>query len=188
LGVVSDIAPGFLLASPALLDPNFSRTVVLMCAHEEGGSLGLVVNRPTELLLTDALEKLELSGPHMPRQPVLLGGPVMPERAFVLYDPEGRGPTDDDDLAIGPTLFLSSSLAVLSRIAEGDGPRRFHLLLGHAGWGPGQLPGEIQTGSWIPSDLDEDTLFDVPYESRWDHEMKRLGINPGMVGGNASQA
>ncbi len=186
-GVLSRIAPGFLLAAPALSDPNFARSVVLMCAHEEEGSLGVVINRPLELELKEALSQLEITAPRLGPQKVLLGGPVMPERAFVLYEPL-QGAVDDDDLQVGTSLFLSSSLEVLGEIVGGRVAKRFHFLLGHAGWGAGQLHGEIQAGAWIPAELDPDTLFSVPFDDRWEHLLRRQGIDPGLLGGGGSSA
>lgn len=187
--MLSEIAPGFLLATPALGDPNFAHAVVLMCAHEEGGSLGVVINRPLTIKLETALDQLGIVAPHLPPQKVLLGGPVMPERAFVLYERELGGMlADEDDLEIGPRLCLSASLKVLTHVATAEEPVRFHLLLGHAGWAPGQLMTEIQAGAWIPAELDVDTVFGLPFEDRWAEEMQKQGINPAFVGTGSTQA
>lgn len=170
------LVPGFLVAPPPMGDPNFDRTVVLMAMHDDNGSLGFVVNRQSNVMLHSLLEELEIS-PITTDRPVMLGGPVSETTGFVLYEHE-----DDRPLAAGVEvsrkLSLSPSKDVLVAAVRGQLPGRFELLLGYAGWGPGQLAEEIKRGSWLYTDFDQTLVFDVAMDQRWEQAYSRLGINP----------
>jgi putative transcriptional regulator len=174
------LAPGFLIASPALPDPNFARSVVLMCIHNSESALGLIVNRPAGLSVRRVFEDLELGGtPDMDSRDVLIGGPVQPHQGWVLY--AGDGPAGPEEIEISRGLRLSASRAILERIASSNGPSRYLLLFGYAGWGPLQLESEIGEGSWLPAELDEELIFAAPLEQRWELALASLGINPAFV-------
>lgn len=170
------VAPGFLVAPPAMGDPNFDHTLVLMVSHDEGGSLGFVVNRPSPLSLNTLLKELELPQGGGDK-PVLLGGPVSGSTGFVLYEhpeSEPRGP----GMQVSTTISLSPSKEVLAAAARGELKDRYELLLGYAGWGPGQLVEEIQRGSWLHLPFEHQLLFDVKLEERWEQAFRLVGVNP----------
>lgn len=174
------IAPGFLVASPALRDPNFARTLVLMCLHSEDNALGLVINRPSGLTVRRVFEDLELPiTDDMETRDVLVGGPVQTHQGWVLFTDEG--PLGPDEIDVGNGLRLSASRTVLERIGMGEGPARYLLLFGYAGWGPQQLEREIGEGAWLPAEFDDQLIFDAPFEERWDLAMASLGIDPAFV-------
>ncbi len=176
----SSLAPGFLVAAPSLLDPNFRRSVVLLVEHLPEGSLGFVVNRPADVELRSMLDQLGLtaSASQRLRSPVLVGGPVLPQRGWVVFE-QGRVSAGSDDVVrISDRLAASASRELLEALICDDGPERMLLILGYAGWGPGQLDAEIAQGAWIPVDFDERIVFDTPFDDRWSSTLRILGIDP----------
>jgi putative transcriptional regulator len=165
-----------LIALPALDDPNFSRSVALICQHDADGAMGVVVNRASEYSLGDVLAQmnLETRDPALANQIVLSGGPVHPERGFVLHDGERQW---DSTLAIGGGLALTTSRDILEALAEGEGPEHVVVALGCAGWGAGQLEFELGENSWLTAPADNELLFALPLEQRWQAAGGRLGID-----------
>lgn len=190
----SGLAPGFLVSSPALNDPNFRSSLVLMVEHSPEGAFGLVVNRPTPLPVRDLLDSVS---PELGREAaalgrdggrVLLGGPVDPERLWILHRP-GAVPVDEGGALLAADLAVGGSRALLERLARTPGAGPFHLLLGYAGWGPLQLESEVTQGSWIPLALAGDLVLDLPIEKRWEEAVRRLGLEPaGLVSGGGAKA
>lgn len=176
----STIAPGFLIASPGMMDPNFSRTVVLMCLHSTDNALGLVINRPSGLSVRRVFEDLNLPVyEDLDDMDVLVGGPVQTHQGWVLFAEEG--PLGPDEIDVGRGLRLSASRTILERIAAREGPDRFQLLFGYAGWGPQQLEREIQEGVWLPAEFDEQLIFEDPLDQRWEKALASSGIDPAYV-------
>lgn len=175
-----NIAPGFLVAAPHLKDPNFQSAVILMIEHtDEEGSLGLVINRKAEVDLGTVLTEMELRVPSpvdiQTHPPLLYGGPVSPERGWILHTPDWSGP---ETIEVASGLSLTSSLDILESIATGTGPSKYRFCLGYAGWGPYQLVGEIKAGAWITVPFSVDLVFDVNLDERWHISLGRLGIDP----------
>ena len=171
------LAPSFLLSMPQLMDPNFSRTVVLLCKHSEDGAFGLVVNRP---LVTTGRVTVNLDPPVSTDRElqVWVGGPVEPQRSWVLV---GDEPDDDDELAgmrIAERLYLSTSPDLLRRLLEPNPPAQSRLIVGYSGWGPGQLEAELAESSWLMSDIDRDLIFNTPPDRLWEAAIRRLGADP----------
>ncbi|MBI4953613.1 MAG: YqgE/AlgH family protein [Myxococcales bacterium] len=179
------LAPGFLIASPPLGDPNFDRTVVLLAMHSEDGALGFVVNRPAPLSLGKLLEHAGYAGGHDDGTPVWVGGPVQPQSGWLLVeDPSLRG--GDGIIEVGPRLRVTSSRSAFDDLAaavqRGEARQRRRLvMLGYSGWAPGQLEGEIARGAWLPVPLDERICFEVPREKRWEEAYALLGLTPATV-------
>lgn len=169
------LAPGFLVAPPSMGDPNFDHTLVLMAVHDENGSLGFIVNRKGPMTLHALLKELEIV-PSIPDRPVLMGGPVSGSTGFVLYEHE-PGAALSAGVDVTPRISLSPSKDVLQAAATGK-LKRFELVLGYAGWGPGQLQTEIQRGGWLYADFDQSLLLDVAMEQRWEEAYQRLGMSP----------
>ncbi len=181
------LAPGFLIASPPLGDPNFDRTVVLLALHSDGGALGFVVNREASMNLGKLLELAGYgAGVSSSAATVYMGGPVQPSSGWILcVDPSLKG-DDNGVIAVGDRIRVTSSRLAFDALARATetrkpgeiDPRRRTVLLGYSGWGPGQLEGEIAAGAWLPVPLDEGVLFDVAPEDRWEQAYAILGIRP----------
>lgn len=182
------LAPGFLVAAPLLRDPNFERSVVLMCVHNEQGAMGLVINRPSPFQLKEIMEQLKVTCTEDLTQDALVGGPVALENGLLLYRVLDGADQRDDELVVTPELRLCPSRELLQSIGLGQGPKQFHMFLGHSGWGPGQLEGEISAGAWIPTAFDMDLIFETPMQNRWEQALRSEGINPAQLGFNRPQA
>jgi putative transcriptional regulator len=180
----------FLIAMPNMADPTFSGTVVYLCDHSERGALGLVINRPTDIDLQALFSRIDLKLEIEPLMhvPVYFGGPVQTERGFVLHEPlEGKSYTSTM-LVPGGGLEMTTSKDVLEAVANGKGPERFLLTLGHAGWGAGQLEEEISKNGWLTVEADPKIVFDVPAEERFEAALALLGISSTMLSGEAGHA
>jgi putative transcriptional regulator len=180
---LESLAGSFLIAMPSLADPNFWRSVVLLGVHSrEEGAFGLVINRALDLALSDVLEDMGES-PGQDLMPLVLGGgPVDQSHGFVLFETEsGGGRKDEQALGLGAGIALSGSAETLSDLAHGRRDGRFYLLLGYAGWAPGQLEREIEENSWVVAPLEPRILFDVPFEERWTAALRSIGVDPGTL-------
>lgn len=169
------LAPTLLLAMPQMMDPNFARTVVLLCKHEGEGAMGLVVNRRTD---TRAASIVALEPP--PKRDggldVWVGGPVEPERGWLLL---GYDPGTEEAVPIGGGFYLSASADLLRDLIEGNpngGPHRF--FLGYAGWAGGQLESELAASAWLTADVSKDLIFGTDPERMWEAAIRSLGIDP----------
>src|SRR5947207_14368019 len=155
------LAPAFLLSMPQLVDPNFNRTVVLLCRHsEKDGAFGVVVNRP---LMTTGRVTVNLDPPASTDRELQLwvGGPVEPQRSWILVGHDGEA-EEDLGTPITDNLSLSTSPDLLRRMLEPDPPSLARLIVGYSGWGPGQLEAELAASSWLMSDVDWDIMFVIP--------------------------
>lgn len=189
--MLSELAPGFLVASPTLPDPNFQRALVLLIHHRKDGALGFIVNRPATVTFKGVVDELGLGAPGkaLPDLPVLVGGPVAPHTGWILFDPKKREATQEGTITVTSQLRVSASRELLKNIAQSGETERHMLVLGYAGWGAGQLEQEIRAGVWIPADLDERIVFETPYQNRWQAALTQLGIDPlQIVGTQVAQA
>jgi putative transcriptional regulator len=171
------LANQLLIAMPSLADPNFSQTVTLVCEHSENGALGIVLNRPLDMRLGEVLEQLSLpnADPQLAAMPVLRGGPVQPDRGFVLHRPTARA--WDSTLEVSDVLHVTTSRDILESMARGDGPAEASMALGYAGWDAGQLEEEVRQNSWLTAPCDDSIVFSVPYEQRWNAAARLLGVD-----------
>ncbi len=171
-GDARGLAGQLLVATEDLRDPRFVRTVIYVLQHDAAGALGLVVNRPVvDAPLSRLLEEFGLEGRGAGGSiRVHYGGPVEPGRAFVLHTADYLG---DGTHVIKDDVALTAQPQILAAIARGRGPRRALLMLGYAGWAPGQLEAEIQHGSWITVPSDETLVFDENYETKWERATAR---------------
>ena len=178
--MASELAPGFLVAAPSLLDPNFRRTVVLLVDHRPEGSLGFVINRPAEASMRAMLERIGLAvgSAKLEDAAVLVGGPVAPHTGWVVFEPDERLEPGTEIVRVSERLAVSASRDLLERLIGERGSGRLVLVLGHAGWGPGQLDSEIAQGAWIPVDFDDKIVFETPFDERWAATLRILGIDP----------
>jgi putative transcriptional regulator len=166
----------FLIAMPAMADPNFTETVTYICKHDAEGAYGIILNRPGSLSLAEMLGQLAISvedRSHAERQ-VLIGGPVEPERGFVLHRSDQ---TYDSTVATGSDIKVTVSLDILTAIGRGHGPDPMLVALGYAGWGRGQLDAEIEQNSWLTVPADPAIVFDTPFEQRWAAALGLPGVD-----------
>ena len=165
-----------LLSMPQLQDPNFSKTVVLLCDYGPDGAFGLVLNRPTEMPAS-AMVRLDPPVAAGNDLPLWIGGPVEPERGWILLADEP--PADFKSIRDG--LYLSTSQTILREVLEANPAPRARVIAGYAGWGPGQLDDELAQSSWLMSDVDLDLVFDTPADAMWETAIRRMGADPSML-------
>ncbi len=171
-----DLTNQFLIAMPALEDPNFARTVTYVCAHNEEGAMGIVINRPLNIELGEVLTqmKLESEDPAIITRPVFQGGPVHRDRGFIIHRPAGDwGST----IQVTDQIAISTSREILAAISKGTGPNDLLVALGYAGWGAGQLEHEMAQNAWLSGPASLDIIFNAPPEKRWERAAAHVGID-----------
>ncbi len=178
-----------LIAMPTLKDPNFFHGVTLVCQHNNEGALGLVVNHPIHMNLGDILEQMDIpvDNKKIAETPIFAGGPVQQERGFVLHHTS----TDDfweSSLPVSDTLSLTTSRDILRAIAQGDGPEKFLIALGYAGWGEDQLEMEMKANAWLSTQYDESVVFDTPINDRWNVAAHKMGLDINLLSSQAGHA
>jgi putative transcriptional regulator len=165
-----------LIAMPALRDPNFARGVAFLCQHGDDGAMGLMINRLSEYRLGDVLAQMNMQSeiPEVIDAPVLIGGPVQPERGFVLHSPSGDW---ESSFSISERISVTTSRDILLAIAAGNGPQHAVVALGYSGWSPGQLEQELCDNHWLTAPAAERVLFETPLEDRWEAAAALVGVN-----------
>lgn len=182
----------FLIAMPALEDEVFRRSVVYVCEHSSRGALGLVINKPSDIVLKSLFDKVDLSLDReaLAKQPVFQGGPVQTERGFVLH--EAVGATTESvyaaTLTIPGGLEMTTSRDVLEALSSGAGPRKVFVSLGYSSWGEGQLESELSENSWLTVEAQPDLIFDVPVDQRYDKALGLLGLEAWMISPEAGHS
>ena len=171
---LSSLQHQLLLAMPNQAGTYFGNTLTYICDHNDEGALGLMLNRPTDITLTEFLLQFDCATNVAADLVVLEGGPVQQERGFVLHstDVQTTGSTP-----IGNDLLLTASREILEIIGTGDGPKHFMVALGYAGWGEGQLEHELANNAWLTVPASNEILFDTPFDQRIDSAAKSLGID-----------
>lgn len=176
----------FLLALPSIGDPRFEQAVIVMASHDEGGAMGIGVNKPLKgMTVTDVLSQLKIPHDDKMDMPVYRGGPMEPTRGFILHSLDWGGA---DAVQVSNRWMLSSSHDILRAIAEGRGPSRWIMSLGYAGWAEGQLEGELVQHGWHVTEGSDDLLFDTAPEEKWSRAFADSGVDVrmlGLVGGAA---
>ena len=189
-------SPVLLLAMPQVLDPFFHRTVVLLIHHDEEGSLGFIVNRPTSIRVSEILKGMEVSWNGSDEALAYFGGPVQPQLGTVLFAPEaaearprGNGGVDEEDedelegtgteaaSEVLPGVALTQHVGDLAHLAAAP-PERFRLFLGYAGWGAGQLVEEILRNDWLTAPAKSELIFSPEPELVWQQALKSVGVDP----------
>ena len=195
----------FLIAMPGLVDQTFAKSVVYLCEHSDRGALGLMINKPSDITLTDLFDKVELTlgRADLRGEPVFQGGPVQTERGFVLHDPLRALPADPpaeaggenvsepvyaSTLMIPGGLEMTTSRDVLEALSTGAGPSRVLVSLGYSAWAQGQLESEIGENSWLIVPADPVVIFETPVEKRYDRALSLLGLETWMLAPDAGHA
>jgi putative transcriptional regulator len=183
----------FLIAMPGVQDGNFARSVVYICAHSSAGAMGFIINRLQDLSFSDVLLHLKLLGQHealmlpekMRQFPVLSGGPVEQGRGFVLHSDDF---SSESSIPVSDDISLTATLDILRAIAEGNGPAQATLLLGYAGWAPGQLEAEMSNNGWLNCPAQDDIIFDTAVETKYERALAIMGVSPEMLSTDAGHA
>lgn len=174
-GAFPSLKDHLLVAMPGLGDPFFKESVTYVIQHDEEGAMGVMINQPMPFTHEELLEQLglESEGENL-KQDVLSGGPVQIQRGFVLHRPLGDW---ESTLPINDTVALTTSLDILEAIANNDGPTDYQMLLGYAGWDAGQLDREMLENSWLTVPANEEILFEIPIEERWQKASQLIGVD-----------
>ncbi|HFD86376.1 MAG TPA: YqgE/AlgH family protein [Gammaproteobacteria bacterium] len=174
----------FLIAMPALEDPNFSQTVTYLCQHSTEGALGIIISRPLDMRLSEVLESMQipLEDEAAGDIPVFWGGPVQPERGFVIHSPVGNW---QGTLAVSDEIGLTTSKDIVEAIACGCGPNKLLVSLGYAGWGEGQLEREILENTWLNGPAAAEILFDLAPPLRWKAAAALMGVDLDLLSSQA---
>lgn len=175
----------FLISMPKLRGGLFGDCLIYIWTHDDQGAQGLVVNQPHELTLIKLLHQLDLPSQMTADAVVADGGPVEPQRGFILHTSDVRIDPSND---AGNDLTISYSREILELIASQQGPKQYLVALGYAGWGAGQLEHEIRDSAWLSAPCCRETLFDLPFEERLDHVANSIGIDLRLLGTQAGHA
>ena len=166
----------FLIAMPRLADPNFHQTVTYVCAHNEDGAMGIIINRPLALDLGEVLTQMDMAtvDPKIQSIPVYQGGPVQCDRGFVIHQINSEW---GSSINVSDEIGVTTSRDILKSIAEGKGPKESLIALGYAGWGAGQLEQELMENAWLSGPVDSKIIFNIPCEKRWESSAALLGVD-----------
>lgn len=184
-----DLTGKLLIAMPGMGDVRFEHSVVFMCSHTDQGAMGLIINKPAgDVTLADLLEQLDITAdtPDHQKAPVHFGGPVEGARGFVLHSPEYDSPLHS--MKVSDQFSMTATLDILEDIASGQGPAQALMMLGYAGWGPGQLESEISMNGWLTVDGDAALVFGVDDGAKWTAALKLLGVDPLGLSASAGRA
>jgi putative transcriptional regulator len=175
---MENLSGHFLISTPQMADPRFQEQVIYLCAHNDDGAMGVVINNPNrEISMLEVLSCANIPLPEKPMPPVYMGGPVEMDAGFILYSSDYQS---ENALEITPKVSLSRDSRLLEDISKGCGPRDYLFLLGYAGWAAGQLEFELMDNSWLTVPADIDVLFHTPDEFKWKKAAYRYGIDISM--------
>lgn len=170
----------FLIALPGMLDPAFAQSVTYICDHNAEGAMGVVINRSMDLTIKQVFEQLLLKDHSTYGNSLVLGGgPVNRERGFILH-PHGDRQWHSS-LQVSEEISLTASRDILEAMAAGEGPEQAQLILGYAGWQPGQLEDEVADNAWLTVPADSAIIFDTPIEQRWSAAARQLGVDVSLI-------
>jgi putative transcriptional regulator len=177
-----------LVAMPGISDPRFERAVILICSHTAEHAMGIRLDKPIEeMTLHDLFERLDIDfADDLEDEAILAGGPVQPERGFVLHSEDVM--IEEGSLPVSPGVALTATREILTLMAMGHGPRRAVLALGYAGWGEGQLEDELRENVWLTCAADPDLVLDAAFETKWMRALAKLGIRPDHLSSQAGRA
>lgn len=181
------LANHFLIAMPGMSDPLFAKSVVYICEHGEHGAMGVIINKPSGLVLAQLLEQIDLplADDSANTLAVHFGGPVQPDRGFVLHQPIGNW---QSSLTVTDDMALTTSKDILKAVADGEGPDKIFVSLGYAGWEKNQLEEEIAANQWLTVAAEDWVIFDSADEERYRSATLLLGFDPSLLAGGAGHA
>ena len=166
----------FLIAMPSLKDPNFEKTVTYICAHNEEGAMGIVINKPLGIELGEIFSQMDIKCDlsRAKEKTVFQGGPVQIDRGFILHH---SGCKWDSSISVSNSICVTTSKDILESIASGEGPDESLIALGYAGWGSGQLEQELMNNAWLNGPADIDIIFNTPHEQCWYAAAEHMGVD-----------
>lgn len=178
----------FLIAMPNMDDPFFYHSVTYICEHNAEGAIGLIINHPTKLSMVDFFNQMDLTindTHELKNTPIFTGGPIQPERGFVIHRPKGHW---QSTLTLTKDVAITTSKDILAAIANHEGPNDHIIALGYAGWESGQLEDELAKNVWLSGPADPAILFNTPYVERWKSAAHSLGIDIERLSGDIGHA
>lgn len=176
----------FLLAMPGMGDPRFERSVIAMCTHDNAGAFGLCLHLPMDdISVPGLMRQLDIDPGELPETPVLMGGPVEPQRGFVLHSPDFAGL---DTRHVAGRWAVTGTRDVLEAIAQGKGPRQWLVMLGYSGWGEGQLEMELAHNGWFTTPATEALIWSTPPAERWKAGFASAGVDVALLSADAGRA
>lgn len=183
-----DLAGKLLIAMPGMGDMRFEQSVVFLCAHSDEGAMGLIINKPAkDLVLGDVMGQLDIEvGQEVRKLRVHIGGPVEAARGFVLHSRDYQ--SNLKSLNVDVNFAMTGTLDVLEEIGKSSGPTRSQLMLGYAGWGAGQLEGEIRHNGWLVCESTPELVFDIDDNVKWSKALDSIGVNPLTLSSSAGRA
>lgn len=184
----NSVAGKLLVAMPGIGDPRFERAVILLCMHTDDAAMGLIVNKPRDdIRVSDVLEHLGVPArAPLQAQAVLAGGPVKPDRGFVLHSTDFESAEGSQDVA--PGVRLSATRDALEAFASPTPPADFALALGYSGWGAGQLERELAANAWLVADPAQAIIFGLDHGGKWEAAIRSLGVDPAMLSTDMGRA
>jgi putative transcriptional regulator len=183
----TSLANHMLVAMPSLDDPNFKHSVVYICEHHVEGTVGLIINRPMEFPLGFVFDQLHIepSSDEQINMPLLFGGPIQPERGFVLHRPFG---TWQSSLSLKDDVTVTTSNDIIRAIADNEGPKDVLITLGYAMWSESQLEQEMLDNVWLVCPASPEILYDVPFEDRWMQAGASIGVDMLQIASSSGHA
>ncbi len=177
MSTIDNLSNHFLIAMPALDDPNFLRSVVLICGHNADGAMGVIINHPLNMNMGKVYQQLNMdcTDDERNQQVVINGGPILPEQGFVIHEAASTG--WKGTLPLSDELAITTSSDILSALSQGQGPKQSLVALGYAGWDTGQLEQEIADNAWLCVPAKPEIVFDCPMPIRWSSAAKTIGVN-----------
>lgn len=183
----TSLANHLLIAMPSLTDPNFVRSVIYICEHHTQGTVGLIINRPMQFPLGLVFEQMQISPTTAERyqMPLLFGGPVQPERGFVIHRPTGGWRSS---LSLGEDVTVTTSNDIIRAIAADKGPKDVLVTLGYTGWSGNQLEEEVMDNIWLVCPYSSELLYEVPFAERWQYAGLTIGVKMDQLTSDAGHA
>ena len=183
------LAGKLIIAMPTMSDPRFKRSVVCICAHNEDGAIGIIINKIIESLSFSKIIKQLKLNKNMTKNDyknhIYFGGPVETERGFILHSADY---SSENSTSINSEISMTASTEILQALIDGNGPNKSIVALGYAGWGPGQLDTEIQSNAWLSVESDLELVFSAKTAEKWDMALEKMGVNPALLSTEAGRA
>ncbi len=172
----TNLTSHFLVAMPSLKDPNFEKSVTYICAHNEEGAMGIVINKPLDIDLGEIFEQMDIptNNQETKDRTIFHGGPVHTDRGFILHQTNNNW---DSSIIISDEISVTTSKDILEAIATGDGPTESLIALGYAGWAEGQLEQEIMDNAWLSGPSNSEIIFKTPFDQCWNTVVGHMGID-----------
>ena len=178
-----------IVAMPTMSDPRFKRSVIYVCAHNEDGAIGIIINKIIESLsFSKIIRQLKLKKNKVKKcytEKIYFGGPVETERGFILHSADY---SSENSTSINTEISMTASTEILQALIDGNGPNKSIVALGYAGWGPGQLDTEIRSNAWLSVQSDPELIFSDKTADKWDMALEKIGVNPALLSTEAGRA